>query len=44
VPTRVERYDGVIHGFFSMGDILAKGKVAMQSATDALRKAFGQAA
>jgi len=42
VPVDVKRYDGVIHGFFSMGDILAKGKVAMQHAADALRKAFGQ--
>jgi len=44
VPTEVKRYDGVIHGFFSMGDILAKGKVAVQTATDALRRAFDQAA
>jgi len=42
VPVEVKRYDGVIHGFFSMGDILAKGKVAMQHAADALKKAFGQ--
>ena len=44
VPVDLRRYDGVIHGFFSMGDILAKGKVAVQSATDSLRKAFGTAA
>ena len=42
VPVEVKRYDGVIHGFFSMGDVLAKGKVAMQHAADALKKAFGQ--
>jgi acetyl esterase len=41
VPVDVKRYDGVIHGFFSMGDVVAKGKVAMQHAADALRKAFG---
>jgi acetyl esterase len=41
VPVDVKRYDGVIHGFFSMGDVLAKGKVAMAHATEALRKAFG---
>jgi len=44
VPVDVKRYDGVIHGFFSMGDVLAKGKVAMQHAAGALRKAFGQRA
>jgi acetyl esterase len=40
VPTELKRYDGVIHGFFSMGDVVAKGKVAMQDATVALRRAF----
>ncbi|MEW6271431.1 MAG: alpha/beta hydrolase [Thermodesulfobacteriota bacterium] len=40
VPTQLRRYDGVIHGFFSMGDVVAKGKVAMQEATEALRRAF----
>jgi acetyl esterase len=42
VPVEVKRYDGVIHGFFSMGDVLAKGQVAMRHAADALKKAFGQ--
>ena len=38
----LRRYDGVIHGFFSMGDMIAKGKTAVQHATGALRKAYGQ--
>ena len=41
MPVDVTRYDGVIHGFFGMGDVLDKAKVAMQHAADALRKAFG---
>ena len=42
VPVELRRYDGVIHGFFSMGDMIAKGKTAVQHATGALRKAYGQ--
>jgi acetyl esterase len=42
VPVELRRYDGVIHGFFSMGDMITKGKTAVQFATDALRKAYGQ--
>ncbi len=40
VPTELKRYDGVIHGFFSMGDLVAKGKLAMEEATEALRRSF----
>jgi acetyl esterase len=42
VPVELRRFDGVIHGFFSMGDMIAKGKTAVQLASDALRKAYGQ--
>jgi acetyl esterase len=41
VPTRIERYDGVIHGFFGMGAILAKAKGAVAAAAGELRKSFG---
>ena len=42
VPVELRRYDGVIHGFFSMGDMIAKGKTAVQFATGALRNAYGK--
>jgi acetyl esterase len=41
VPVTVTRYDGMIHGFFTMGDALAAGKRAMAEACEALRRAFG---
>lgn len=40
VPTTLTRYDGVIHGFFTKGDIMDKGKQAMNQAADAMKKAF----
>lgn len=40
VPTTLSRYDGMIHGFFSMGDMLDGGKVAVREAAAALRAAF----
>ena len=41
VPTRLARYDGVIHGFFGMGAILAKARDATALAAGELRKSFG---
>jgi acetyl esterase/lipase len=40
VPVTVSRYDGMIHGFFSMFDVLDKGKQAIDESAAALRKAF----
>jgi len=40
VPTTLSRYDGQIHGFFSMGDMLDAGKAAVREAAAALRAAF----
>jgi acetyl esterase len=41
VPARLQRYDGVIHGFFGMGAILAKARDATSVAAGELRKSFG---
>jgi acetyl esterase len=41
VPTRITRYDGMIHGFFGMGDVLPQAKDAMREAAAALRQSFG---
>ncbi len=40
VPVTVTRYDGMIHGFFTMADILPAGKRAMAEACEALKRAF----
>ena len=40
VPTSVTRYDGVIHGFFGMGNVIAKAKLAVAQAGRELREAF----
>jgi acetyl esterase len=40
VAVTLKRYHGMIHGFFSMGAMLAQGKQAMQDAGAALRAAF----
>ncbi len=40
VPVTVTRYDGMIHGFFTMGDMLSAGKRAMAEACEALGRAF----
>jgi acetyl esterase/lipase len=40
VPTAVSRYDGVIHGFFSMPDAIPEGKLAIDQACEALRRAL----
>jgi acetyl esterase len=41
VETTVTRYDGMIHGFFSLKDVLPDGGVAINEAATALRKALG---
>jgi acetyl esterase len=41
VPTRIERYDGLIHGFFGMGVMLAKARAAVVMAAGELRTSFG---
>jgi acetyl esterase/lipase len=40
VPVVASRYDGVIHGFFSMGDMIPEGKAAVDEAGEALRRAL----
>jgi acetyl esterase len=40
VPVTTCRYDGVIHGFFSLFDIVPEGKVAVDQACEELRRAF----
>jgi acetyl esterase/lipase len=41
VPTETTRYDGMIHGFFALGDFLADGRAAMAQAAGALAEAIG---
>ncbi len=41
VPVTVTRYNGMIHGFFTMTGVLDQGKKAIDEASAALRKAFG---
>lgn len=40
VPTTISRYDGMIHGFFSMEAILDKSKLAVAESVKALQTAF----
>ena len=40
VPATVTRYDGVFHGFFSLGMLLDAAKQANEEAYAALRAAF----
>jgi acetyl esterase len=42
VPVTVTRYDGMIHGFYSMYEVLSKGKQAIEESAAALRKAFAK--
>jgi len=41
VPTKIRRYDGMFHGFFSMGALLPAAQEAEAEAAAALRAAFG---
>jgi acetyl esterase len=40
VPTRLERYDGAIHGFFAMGLLAQVGRDAVDDAVEAVRAAL----
>jgi acetyl esterase len=42
VPVTVSRYEGMIHGFLSMFDVLDKGKLALEESAAALRKALAK--
>ncbi len=41
IPTSLRRYDGMIHGFFSMPDAIDRARLAVAEAGQALRAAFG---
>jgi acetyl esterase len=43
VPVAVTRYDGMIHGFFSMAGMIDQGKQALAQAGAALHSAFARA-
>ena len=40
VPVQVSRYEGMVHGFISMNDMIDKGKDGIVEASAALKKAF----
>ncbi|HEX6420572.1 MAG TPA: alpha/beta hydrolase [Acidimicrobiales bacterium] len=40
VDATAHRYDGMIHGFFAMADMVPEGKAAIDEACDALRRAL----
>jgi len=42
VPTRLRRFDGMIHGFFGMSGIMDQAKTAIAESCAALRQAFGR--
>ena len=42
VPTRLSRYDGMIHGFFGMTLMIDKAKAAVKEAGSNLRLAFAR--
>ena len=42
VQVTVTRYEGMIHGFFSMYEALDNGKLAIEESAEALRKAFAK--
>ena len=43
VPTELARFDGVMHGFFSLADELDSAVAAQELAAAALRRAFAAA-
>jgi acetyl esterase len=42
VPVQLRRYDGMIHGFFSMASVFPQAKQAVAEAAEALRGSFGK--
>jgi acetyl esterase len=42
VPVEVKRYNGMIHGFFSLGHVMDQGKKAVADAAAGLRAAFAK--
>jgi acetyl esterase len=42
VPTRLSRYEGMIHGFFGMGHIMDQARAAVREACTNLRLAFSR--
>jgi len=40
VATEISNYEGMVHGFVSMSDVIAQGTVAIDQCADALRRAF----
>ena len=44
VETTITRYDGVVHGFFTMNAVVEKSQQAVDEASAALRKAFARSA
>jgi acetyl esterase/lipase len=42
VPVTLKRYNGMIHGFFSLGAVFDQGKQAMAQAAAGLRAAFAK--
>jgi len=42
VAAETTRYDGMIHGFFSLGELLSDGRRALTQAADALGSAIGE--
>jgi acetyl esterase len=39
-PVQLRRFDGMIHGFFTMGAVIDQGRIAIQQSAAALRTAF----
>jgi acetyl esterase len=39
-PVKLTRYDGMIHGFFTMSNLLDQGKAAIRQSAETLRAAF----
>jgi acetyl esterase len=40
VPSKLSRYDGMIHGFFTMTAVLDRAKTAVSEACEALRQSL----